>query len=99
MGSPLHFIDNSTLVYSTGNGLCFVDYSGRHVQSVSSHGSGVGPIATAPQASMIVYAESTLNPRVFAISYPTCRLTSTLRGAVCVSVGYVVHRPLVCRWG
>lgn len=84
-GSPLHFIDNSTLVYGTGNGLCFADRSGRHVKSVPSHGSGVGPITTAPQASTIVYAESTLNPIVFAISYPTSRLTATLRGGVCVS--------------
>ena len=79
-GSPIHFIDNSTLVYGSGNGLCLVNRSGKHVKSLPSHGSGVGPVATAPQASTIMYAESTLNPKVFAVSYPSCELIATFRG-------------------
>lgn len=79
-GSPIHFIDNSTLVHGSGNGLCLIHHSGRHVKSLPSHGNGVGPIATAPQAGTIVYAESTLNPKVFVISYPTYQLIATLKG-------------------
>ena len=79
-GSAIHFINNSTLVYGSGNGLCMVDQGGKHVQSLPSHGSGVGPIATAPQAGTIVYAESTLNPRIFAVAYPSCKVIATLKG-------------------
>lgn len=67
-------------MYASGNGLCLTHCSGRHVKSLPSHGSGVGPVATAPQASTIVYAESTLNPKVFAISYPGCQLIATFKG-------------------
>ena len=79
-GSPIHFVDNSTLLYSSGNGLTLVHHSGKHVRSLPSHGRGVGPIATAPKANTIVYAESTLRPKIFAISYPICELTATFNG-------------------
>ena len=67
-------------MYSSGNGLCFMNRSGKHVKSIPSYGSGVGPIATAPQVSIVVYAESTLNPKIFAVSYPSCELIATFKG-------------------
>lgn len=81
-GSPIHFVDNSTLLYSGGNGLTLVHHGGKHVRSLPSHGRGVGPIATAPKANLIVYAESTLQPKIFAISYPKYELTTTLKGII-----------------
>ena len=82
-GSPTNFVDNSTLVHSSGNALRFTDQSGRHVKSLPSLGCGVGPITTAPQANTIVYAESTLHPRLFAVGYPSYQLLATLEGIEC----------------
>ena len=50
-GGALHFVDNTTLVYGCGNILTFVSHSGKHVRSLSSEGSGVGPIAVCPRTS------------------------------------------------
>lgn len=80
-GSQIHFVSNTTLLHANGNALRFIDTSGRHVKSLPSQGRGVGPIATAPQAGIIVYAESTLHPRLFVLSYPSCQLEATLEGS------------------
>ena len=68
-------------MYSTGNALTFVDSNGAHLQSVSSEGKGIGPLAVCPQAKLIAYAEASLEPLIFIISYPECALTLSLKGS------------------
>lgn len=85
-------------MYGSGNGLCFVNRSGKHVKSLPSHGNGVGPIATAPQVSTIVYAESILNPKVFAVSYPSCELIATFKGILAFALFPPVCSLLMTLW-
>lgn len=89
-GSPLHYVDNNTLVYSTGNALTFVDSNGIHVRSVLSEGKGIGPVAVCPQTNFIAYAEASLEPLIFLLRYPQCSLALSLKGK-CPSCNSVVR--------
>ena len=78
--SSLYFIDDNTMVYSSGNSLTFLRTTGEIVCSTPSHGSGVGPIAVSKEAQMLAYSESTLRPRIFLTKYPGNSIECTLKG-------------------
>ena len=88
-GLKLQYIDNSTLVYSCGNTLSFVEDTGKHVCSIQSEGQGVGPLEVCSKAGLVAYAEVTLNPNIFILSYPLCQLESTLEGILFASQIYM----------
>ena len=54
--------------------------TGEHQCSVASLGVGVGPVVCCAVGNLIAYAESTLQPRIFIIKYPSFELVSTLEG-------------------
>ena len=76
----MHYVNEDTLVYSTGNALTFIGSDGAHRKSVPSLGKGVGPLAVCPQAKSIAYAEASLEPLIFIINYPQCELFLSLKG-------------------
>lgn len=78
--SPLHFIDDNTLVYASGSSLTFLRTTGEIVCSTPSHGSGVGPLAVCKEAQTLAYAEVTLRPLIFVIKYPGNSIEGTLKG-------------------
>ena len=53
---------------------------GRIAQSIQSEGSGVGPIAVCPKAKLVAYAECTIQPKIFVLSYPGCQVVTVLEG-------------------
>jgi WD40 repeat protein len=79
-GNPFYFVDNDTLVYSSGSILNFIYTSGTHLMSLPSHGKGIGPIAVSPEASLIAYSEASLEPLIYVLTYPKCSIKHTLKG-------------------
>lgn len=81
-GSALHFIDNETFVYSCANVLNFVNKKGQHVRSITSAGKGIGSVAVSQTASLLAYAEASLEPLIHVLSYPQCSVTLSLKGYI-----------------
>eukprot|EP00731_Ephydatia_muelleri_P020650 Em0013g377a len=79
--SPLHFIDDNTLVFASGSSLTFLRTTGEIVCSAPSHGSGVGPIAVCKETQTLAYAEVTLRPLIFLTKYPGNSIEGTLKGS------------------
>ena len=79
-GNQLHYIDDETLLYGAGNILTFLKTDGTIVRSLQSEGSGIGPIAVCPKANLIAYAECTMQPKIFILSYPSCKVEAVLEG-------------------
>lgn len=78
----MHHIDDNTIVYGSGNLVTFMRPDGTVIRSVKSEGSGVGPIAVCPKAKLIAYAECTIQPKIFILSYPACYVEAVLEGEV-----------------
>jgi len=68
------------MVYGSGNLLTFVRSNGTVLKSLQGEGSGVGPIAVCHKAKLIAYAECTIEPRIFILSYPSCKTEAILEG-------------------
>ena len=85
-GSPLSFVSSDALVYGHGNALSVVSRSAAHVRSVSSAGSGVGAVAACP--GRLAYAETTVKPRIFVLSYPQLDVECVLQGRLACIVAY-----------
>lgn len=81
-GTSLHHIDNETLVYGSGNQITLMKTNGIIKQSLQSEGSGVGPIAVCPKAKFFAYAECTIQPKIFILSYPSCKIEAILEGTL-----------------
>ncbi len=71
--------------------------NGKVIRSIQSEGSGVGPVAVCPKANLFAYAECTIQPRIFILSYPTCKVEAVLEGAYIDALNFVC--TIVCnRW-
>ena len=67
-------------MYGSGNTLSFIRSNGSHIKSLQSHGSGVGAIAVCQNTALVAYAETTLKPEIFTVSYPLCGVKCTIKG-------------------
>ena len=76
----MHFIDDNVLVYSCGNTLTFVQCDGKHIHSSVSEGKGVGSLTVFQKAGLLAYCETTLDPKIFILSYPSCAVQIALEG-------------------
>ena len=93
----INFISTDTLVYGgPGNTLNVIRSNGEHQCSVASLGVGVGPVVCCAISNLIAYAESTLQPRIFIIKYPSFELFSTLEGLLLYL--YHAYSGVLCRW-
>lgn len=79
-GSQLHFADNDTIIYGCGNTLTFVKSDGKHLRSFVSEGKGVSSIALAQKSGLIAYCETTLEPKIYILEYPSCAVYVVLEG-------------------
>ena len=67
-------------MYSCGNTLTFIQSDGKHIRSCVSEGKGVGSLAVCQKAGLIAYCETTLEPKIFILSYPSCGVQIVLEG-------------------
>lgn len=65
-----------------GNVFNVVRNNGEHCYSKISLGVGVGPVVCCAANSVIAYSESTLQPKIFVLKYPSFDVISTLEGLV-----------------
>lgn len=68
---------------------------GKLVCSLQSEGRGLGPLAVCSKASLVAYAEATLNPKIFVLSFPSCKLESTLEGMLLAAHICIPKRSLL----
>jgi len=96
-GKWINFISTDTLVYGgPGNTLNVIKSNGEHQCSVASLGVGVGPVVCCAVGNLIAYAESTLQPRIFIVKYPTFELVSTMEGLLLYIVSLSIE--MYYRW-
>ena len=57
---------------------------GKHVRSHASEGTGVVNLAVSTKAGLIAYCESTLEPNIFMLQYPSCAVHAILEGILFV---------------
>jgi hypothetical protein len=60
--------------------LTFVQCDGKHIHSCVSEGKGVGSLTVCQKAGLLAYCETTLNPKIFILSYPSCEIQVALEG-------------------
>ena len=53
---------------------------GKHLCSFVSEGQGVGILAVAPKSGFIAYCETTLEPKIYILGYPSRKVHSVLKG-------------------
>lgn len=67
-------------MYSCGNTLTFIQSDGKHIHSCVSEGKGVGSLTVCQKAGLIAYCETTLEPKIFILGYPSCEVQIALEG-------------------
>ena len=67
-------------MYGCGNTLTFIRSDGKHIHSCVSEGKGVGCLMVCQKAGLIAYSETTLEPKIFILSYPSCEVQIALEG-------------------
>lgn len=77
-------------MYSCGNTLTFVQSDGKHIHSCVSEGKGVGSLTVCQKARLLAYSETTLEPKIFVVGYPSCGVQIALEGMQAIIIIVVI---------
>mmetsp|Transcript_4761 Transcript_4761/g.11102 ORF Transcript_4761/g.11102 Transcript_4761/m.11102 type:complete len:570 (-) Transcript_4761:14-1723(-) len=78
-GSPIHFVDDSTIMHACGNMLCKFDiYEGTQETHVVSGGAGVGAFTLNRKQNVVCFSEKGLHPNLRFCDLENGTMLSTL---------------------
>ncbi|KAF7220427.1 cilia- and flagella-associated protein 43 isoform X1 [Nothobranchius furzeri] len=76
----LKFVDNSTVCYSSGNHICFLNLETKVRDVFQSPGRGVAALTASSKSRIFAFSEQKLSPSVFVYSFPEQQLKNELKG-------------------